>query len=283
MERSCRTRNTIVTRNTFDTLIRRSPPAEGVTVATVTDVSAADLTALKELALLGATAEPVTVSCSDLGERLDASGQTASRRLRGLEDADLVDRDVGATGQRVRVTERGTALLRGEYADYRRLFEDDPSLTLDGTVTDGMGEGRHYISLSGYMRQFRERLGYEPYPGTLNADLDGRSRRSRAELTGFDAVPIDGWTDEDRTFGPATCYPATVAASGETYGDAHVIVPERTHHDEGQIELIAPDRLRDELGLEDGDAVAVTVVDTGRADSRSAAGAERASAERGDR
>ena len=46
----------------------------------------------------------------------------------------------------------------------------------------------------------------------------------------------------------------------------HVIVPERTHHDEDQLELIAPVKLRGELDLADGDEVRVHVTDAVRAD-----------------
>ena len=226
-----------------------------------------ELVALKQVALAGGLTGDAHISCAGLGASLDVSDQTASRRLRVLADADLVGRTVGGDGQRVSVTDEGVARLRREYADYRRLFDDD-ALSLTGRVTSGMGEGRHYISLDGYMRQFHERLGYDPYPGTLNVDLEERSVRARAEIEAFEAVPVDGWEDEDRTFGPATCYAATVSRvdDGRRYEGAHAIIPERTHHDADQIEVIAPDRLRDELDLVDGDRVALRVVDTERAD-----------------
>ena len=220
-----------------------------------------ELAALKFVALEGARSGPVKISCSDLAGRLDASNQTASRRLQRLEGAGHVDRDVVADGQWVSLTESGEAALHREYSHYRRIFEGtDPStVELDGVITSGMGEGRHYISLSGYMEQFEERLGYEPFPGTLNVDLDVESVRSRSAVSSLSGIPIDGWEDEERTFGPATCYAATVEYGGDAAETAHIIVPERTHHDETQLEVIAPVRLRDALGLEDGDVVTVSV------------------------
>jgi riboflavin kinase len=218
-----------------------------------------ELAALKLLGLDGATSREVKVSCADLADRLDASTQTASRRLQALDDADYVEREHVSDGQWVVVTDSGERVLKREYEDYRRIFEERRPVTLTGTVTGGMGEGRHYITLSGYMEQFRERLGYEPFPGTLNVDLTERARRERSALETFDAVPIDGWEDEDRTYGPATCYPTTVAAGDDEYERAHVIVPVRTHHDEAQLEVIAPVKLRDELGLDDGEEVEVRV------------------------
>ncbi|MFB6080377.1 MAG: DUF120 domain-containing protein [Haloferacaceae archaeon] len=218
-----------------------------------------ELAALKEVALVGGYEGQSKVSCATLSDRLDVSSQTASRRLQRLEAAGLVERDVVADGQWVTTTADGAAALRREYADYRRIFAADRSLELVGVVTSGMGEGRHYISLPGYMDQFVERLGYEPFPGTLNVDLTEASVRTRPEMASMEAVPIDGWEDEDRTFGPATCYAATVARGDDRVGPAHVIVPERTHHDETSLEVIAPVKLRDALDLADGDEVSIRV------------------------
>lgn len=226
--------------------------------AAATAVGPDELAALKHVALDGGLAGETKVSCAGLADRLDASNQTASRRLQRLDSAGLIEREVVGDGQWIQITDAGETALRAEYADYRHIFERDPELTLSGTVTGGMGEGRHYISLSGYMDQFRERLGYEPYPGTLNVELDEESIRARAALSALDAVPIDGWEDDERTFGAATCYPAELAApNGDTFTPVHIIVPKRTHHDESQVELIAPDRLREALDLEDGERVEV--------------------------
>lgn len=237
---------------------------------TVSAVGQDELATLKLVALDGGLVGPVKVSCSELADRLDASNQTASRRLQALEAAGHLERDVVSDGQWVAVTDGGESALRSEYADYRRIFEGRWSLTLRGRVESGMGEGGHYISLPGYMEQFRERLGYEPFPGTLNVVLDEESARVRSGLGSIDGVPIDGWSDEERTFGPATCYPASVrriddsdggddAGGDGTVDRVHVIVPERTHYDEGNLELIAPVELRAELDLSDGERLAVKI------------------------
>jgi riboflavin kinase len=228
---------------------------------TARDLGDAEVATLKHLALLGALEGEEKISCAGLGDRLEASTQTASRRLQHLEETDHLERDIVSDGQWVRLTDAGRRRLQSEYADYRRIFEDDAGVDLVGTVTSGMGEGRHYITLPGYMRQFRGKLDYEPFPGTLNVDLQEDSTRERARLGGLDPIVIEGWEDDERTYGPAYCYPATVSAGGERYEPAHVIAPERTHHDEDQLEVIAPDRLRDELALADDDEVRVHVTE----------------------
>jgi riboflavin kinase len=244
------------------------------TAGTGSTVGYDELATLKIVALDGGFDGSSKLSCSALADRLDASNQTASRRLQTLEDAGLIERERVSDGQWVTITAAGERALRREYAGYRRLFESSTEIELDGTVTVGMGEGRHYVTLPGYMAQFEQRLGYEPYPGTLNVDLAAESVRTRAGIDALRPVHIDGWEDEDRTYGPAVCYPVTVvsrsaseAENGDvttgtetaTYESAHVIAPERTHHDADQLELIAPDKLRAELGLADGDPVTIRV------------------------
>ncbi|SEH49335.1 CTP-dependent riboflavin kinase [Halopenitus malekzadehii] len=234
-----------------------------------------EIAALKTIALAGGLSE-TKISCAGLAADLDASTQTASRRLQRLEANDLIERDVVGDGQWVQVTDAGESVLRGEYADYRRLFETETKLSLTGVITSGMGEGRHYITLDGYMSQFRTRLGYEPYPGTLNVELDEASVRKRGEMAGIAAVDIDEWEGEDRTYGAASCYAATIVADGtdaesddrepREYAGAHVIVPDRTHHDESQLEVIAADKLREELALTDGETVRVRIEPADRPD-----------------
>ncbi len=218
-----------------------------------------ELLALKFVALDGGLSGSVQVSCASLGDRLDASNQTASRRLQRLEGGGYIDREIVTDGQWITITDAGERALRSEYADYRRLFEAETGLTLTGSVTTGMGEGRHYISLSGYQQQFESRLGYTPFPGTLNIELDDASVRARGELSKQAAVAIDSWEDDERTFGAATCYPARVEADDNGVEAAHIIVPDRTHHDEAKLELIAPVKLRDELALADGESVSIHV------------------------
>lgn len=217
-----------------------------------------ELAVLRQLGLDGALSGEAKISCSALADRLETSSQTASRRLQALERAGLIGRETVADGQWIAITDHGERALRAEYDAYRRLFEGRSSVDLAGLVTGGMGEGKHYISLSGYMAQFAEKLGYEPFPGTLNVELTEESIRRRGALGSLEPVHIDGWEDDDRTYGPCVCYPATILADGE-YEGAHVIAPERTHHDEDQLEVIAPVKLREELDLNDDDRITVRV------------------------
>jgi len=218
-----------------------------------------ELRTLKVLALAGALDGEAKVSCAGLAGKLSVSNQTASRRLQELEAEGLIAREIVSDGQWIALTDDGEGLLQREYADYQRIFEEQVGVTLTGAVTSGMNEGAHYITLPGYMRQFREKLGYEPYAGTLNVDLDPDSVRERTRMDAIDPVVIEGWEDDERTYGPAFCYPAMIETDDEQYDHGHVIAPERTHHGDDHLELIAPDRLRDRLDLADDDTITIHV------------------------
>lgn len=224
-------------------------------------LDSAGVMTLKQLALVGALDGETKISCASLADRLDASTQTASRRLQQLEDGEYLSREIVSDGQWVQITDEGESYLQAEYETYRRIFEREHTVSLEGTVTSGMGEGRHYITLSGYMEQFREKLGYEPFPGTLNVDLTPASVRERGRLDAFEPITIEGWEADDRTYGPAYCYPATIETATERYERAHIIAPERTHHGDEHLELIAPDELRAELDIADGTEVTISVTE----------------------
>lgn len=221
-----------------------------------------ELATLKQLARDGAIGREIEISCAAMATDLEVSTQTASRRLRQLENADLIERERTNDGQLVALNPAGIKALKQEYEEYREIFAVHSTIELTGEATSGMGRGRHFITLPGYMDQFTDRLGYEPFPGTFNVELDDESTQRRSAIEAFQPIPIDSWEDGDNTYGAASCYPATIeATNGNRYEPAHLLVPDRTDHTQNQLEIVAPDKLRDELGLDDGDQVTVHVQD----------------------
>jgi 3,4-dihydroxy 2-butanone 4-phosphate synthase len=98
------------------------------------------------------------------------------------------------------------------------------------------------------------------FAGTLNVKLAEQRIPIHPTIESFDSISIDGWEDEERTYGPAECYPVTVeAVTGEQCDRTHVLIPERTRHGDELLEVIAPVCLRDELAIADGDRVTVYV------------------------
>lgn len=218
-----------------------------------------EIAVLRELAIEGGMNDVYKTSCRALGDAVGVSTQTMSRRLQRLEKAGLIDRTTIPDGQRITITDAGQQRLRQEYAQYQRVFEALETVELIGTVTSGMGEGAHYISKDGYREQFTDKLGYEPHPGTLNIELTEESVQTRSVVKQYGGIRIEGFETDERTYGAAVCYPSVVEQGGEQHEQTHVIEPVRTHHDVSQLEVIAPVRLRDHFGLEDGDTIRVVL------------------------
>jgi riboflavin kinase len=218
-------------------------------------VMAEELQCLKSIGLLGGLSGQVRVSSQSLGKELGISPQTASRRLISLEAQGMITRALRADGQYIVITEAGGDTLSHEYADYRSIFEDTAGRTiLQGIVIDGLGEGRYYVSIPGYHRQFVGKLGFEPFPGTLNIRLSPASIGIRKKLEGHRWIPIEGFTADERTFGSAKCLPCKI---GEF--PCAIVVPGRSHYPEDIIEIISPAELRKELDLRETDSVTVEV------------------------
>lgn len=214
---------------------------------------------LYKLAELGAHRRTVKVSTEFLAGKIGSSQQTASRRLIDLDKLGWLDRTITPEGCLVRITDAGLAKLTNLYSNLKFLMEAayPPSLTMEGMVFTGLGEGAYYITRSGYRKQFIEKLGFDPYPGTLNIRLVSEyDRRTRSELEAYPAIEIEGFRDEDRTYGPVKCYPAII----QNKVKGAVIFALRSHYNASVIEVIAPVFLRKRIGLKDGNKVKVEVL-----------------------
>ena len=219
------------------------------------------LAVLKQLALEGELSERVMVDPGEFSTRLGVSSQVLERQLNELEEMGYIERQTANDGPYTAITDRGIDTLRREYQEYCSVFQSERPLPLTGKVVDGAGEGNKFISLDGYQRQFRERLGYEPFPGTLNIELDEESIRQRKKMEALDGIPIDEWVDNGQTYGAAVCYAVDISANTSTYSSAHVLVPERTHHGSSIIEVIAPEKFRDTLSIGPHDQVQLYITE----------------------
>ena len=204
---------------------------------------------MRLLAHAGADHTPIVLTSREVGDRLGVSQQAAARYLVDLERRELVVRTLASRRQRLQLTPKGMERLRAEYRGYRRIFEGPGRMSISGEVASGLGEGRYYLSQPGYVVQFTERLGYTPFPGTLNVRLRPSETRRLAALRDWNGVRIDGFEAGGRTFGGATCYLAQL--NGRR---CHLIRPDRSHYQD-VIEFVAPEKLRTRLRLKDGDAV----------------------------
>jgi riboflavin kinase, archaea type len=212
---------------------------------------AEELKLLRFLAHGGAERTPVEITSREVGEHLEVSQQAADRYLVELSKQGLITRSLGARKQRLTLTPAGVEVLRKEYHAYRRVFEGPGRLRFTGTVASGLGEGRYYLSQPGYIVQFQERLGYTPFPGTLNIRVDPKELLRIEGLKDWEGIRIDGFHASGRTFGGATCYGGRINGR-----PCHLIRPDRSHYQD-VVEVIAPESLRESLSLRDGDTVTV--------------------------
>lgn len=208
-----------------------------------------ELGLLKFLAQEGGTHAPVALTSREAGEKIGVSQQAADRYLVRLAELGLITRTLAARRQRLHLTDAGIDRLRQEFQGYRRIFEGPARVRFSGTVASGLGEGRYYLSQPGYVVQFSERLGYTPYPGTLNVRVTGAELVRIAGIRQWNGLRIDGFQASGRTFGGARCFAARLNGR-----PSHLIVPDRTHYAD-VVEFIAGERLRDSLPAKDGDKV----------------------------
>ena len=140
------------------------------------------------------------------------------------------------------------ALERAVMAEMRAA----PLPPLHGTVVTGRGLGASFTGVPWARERLRALLGADPWPGTVNLRLDGPGDLARwralAVRPGARVVsPEAGSCD-------ARAYAARIGAV-----EALIVLPEVTGYPEDQVELVSSRNLRSQLGLADGDRVAVEV------------------------
>ena len=214
---------------------------------------------LYKLAELGASSRTIKVSTEYLAEKIGSSQQTGSRHLISLEKIGWIKRTITPDGCLIKITSLGVSELRKLYSELRLIFESEypPSITLEGILFSGLGEGAYYVKKEGYRKQFLEKLGFDPYPGTLNIKLTtDYDNKVLSELETYPAVVLDGFQDESRTFGPVKCYPAVI--NNRVKGA--VIYAMRSHYGSSVLEIVSSVYIRNALKLKDGNKVKVEIL-----------------------
>jgi riboflavin kinase len=116
-----------------------------------------------------------------------------------------------------------------------------------------MGEGKYYTEQSGYVNQFKEKLGFIPYPSTLNVEIEYIERNKLRLLRNCGGITIEGFKTRNRTFGSVLCLNASINKT-----KAVIVLPKRSHYS-NILEFIAPHGLRQQLSLMDDDPVEIVI------------------------
>jgi len=223
----------------------------------MTEIKLQHILTLAELLVRGARYNYVEVTTKALGKSIGRSQQAASKHLLDLEKDGYLHRVRKGQGFRVKVTEKGYEQMSKLFLTVKTALDSAPNhLEFQGIAVSGMGEGAYYMSMAGYKNQFVKKLGYTPFPGTLNIKLEDQVYvNAKKELDRYPGVFIDGFSDGKRTYGWAKCYNAII---NDKVNGALLII-ERTHHGDSVIEVIAPVKIKDIVKIKDGDKVNIKV------------------------
>ena len=223
----------------------------------MTDLKVQHILTLTFLLSKGAKHKFVSITTSALGASINKSQQAASKHLLELETDGFIERMMSGRNLSVEITPKGYSELVKLYTNLRTSLDLIPSyIELKGTLVSGMGEGAYYMSLKGYTKQFKKKIDYIPFPGTLNISLS-KSEYIEAvrQFDALDGVMINGFSDGKRTYGWVKCFKAKLNKSV----DCQLIRLERTLHDKTIIELISKSYIRKTARLSDGSKVTIRV------------------------
>jgi len=203
--------------------------------------------------------QTINISSVEFGKLLNLSQQTASRRISDLENLGWIKRKIEKKTQKIVLTKKGSDVMLLMYKNLKNILE---KIVIIGTVQSGMKEGAYYVSIKGYYDQFQEKLGFLPYKGTLNLELNNTNiDLLREKLKNLKPVVIAGFKDDnsERTYGVVHCYNCSISRidNPEEKIKAAILDIKRTHHKKNIIEILAEPYLRDYFNLKDGDKLII--------------------------
>jgi riboflavin kinase len=121
---------------------------------------------------------------------------------------------------------------------------------LVGNVFSGQGEGKNFLELPWVKQQIKEKLGFTPYPGTLNLLLSEKSAKRIKLLETAPSIKVCS--------AKGYCNGRLIKALTETL-ECAIVIPEVVGYPKNVLEIIAPVNLKEALKLEDGSQVTVVV------------------------
>lgn len=124
-------------------------------------------------------------------------------------------------------------------------------ICLKGKIFSGKGEGAKFTELPWVKRQMEEKLGFAPYPGTLNIKLSKDKvelKKLLKKAKSIEILPAEGYC-------LGRCFKAYLVKGLK----CAIVLPEVRDYPEDTLEVIAPVNLREKLQLKDGDVIEVIV------------------------
>jgi riboflavin kinase len=123
-------------------------------------------------------------------------------------------------------------------------------IEVKGRVFTGRGEGRKYVELEWVKQQVKEKLGFDPYPGTLNLRLNEENVKHRVLLERGAELRLC------HSQGYCTGLMFKAALDGMACG---VVIPQVEDYPDDVLEVVASVNLKQKLRLRDDDLATVAV------------------------
>jgi len=223
----------------------------------LTELKIQHILTLSYLLSKGAKHNYIAITTSALGKSIQKSQQSASKHLLELEENQFIERIVSGRNTSVKITDKGFSEMVKLSTILQKSLNSFPShVEIKGTLVSGMGEGAYYMGLKGYTKQFKSKIGYVPFPGTLNVRIDQKIHQEAIkQFETLNGIKIKSFSDGKRTYGWVKCFPAKLNNSV----NCDLILLERTHHDNSVIELISKTCLRKTAKLKDNAKISVKI------------------------
>jgi riboflavin kinase len=124
----------------------------------------------------------------------------------------------------------------------------DRRIRVSGTVVSGKGDGSRFTELDWVKKQFVDKIGFEPFPGTLNVLLKDATNRDILEVNKERTFAIE---PPDKSY----CKGVALRAMISSTVMGAIIVPQVPGYSLDLLEIVAPMNLRGRLHLKNGDAI----------------------------
>jgi CTP-dependent riboflavin kinase len=124
---------------------------------------------------------------------------------------------------------------------------------LTGKIVSGVRQGAFFTQLDWFKKQCQEKLGFKPYPGTLNIEI---STEMIPEIEVLDNEKGPEFIPPDATFCSGKGFPVSIAG---VRGAIIMPAAEVRVHGKNIVEVIASINLKEKLGVADGDSITLVL------------------------
>lgn len=128
------------------------------------------------------------------------------------------------------------------------------SVRLRGRYVKGLRRSGIFLSIDIYKEIFRERLGEEPYTGTLNIEIEGLEGYEELRKICPPQEEIGDMVIDGKTYGGLYIWKAYIE------GDKVLLIrPYRSTHKPTILEIVSREKLAEKLKIDEGTAITINV------------------------